>query len=129
MTDEPKTPPRSTDTQASESDDTSRAAKTISNADDKARGSAEATAGTLPPPPDADLPRPTPESQAALTGKAPSGSSDSGTTVPAAGEETEAATKAATPSKARPASAPPPNETPEEKKACLERIIAEARAK
>ena len=127
MTDEPKTPPRSTDTQASESDDTSRAAKTISNADDKARGSAEATAGTLPPPPDADLPRPTPESQAALTGKAPSGSSTSGTTVPAAGGEIEAATTAPS-AKPRPASAPP-NETPEEKKARLERIIAEAKAK
>ena len=42
-------------------------------------------AGTLPPPPTADpeIAPPTPESQAALTGKAPSGSSRSGTTVPA----------------------------------------------
>src|SRR5918912_2510534 len=86
MTDEPKSPPPdSSDTQASEGDDTSRAAKTASARDDKAPGSAEAAegAGTLPPPPDADLPRPTPESQAALTGKAPSGSSTSGTTIPA----------------------------------------------
>jgi NADH-quinone oxidoreductase subunit C len=41
-------------------------------------------AGNLPPPPgDAQAVPPTPESQAALTGKAPSGSSRSGTTVPA----------------------------------------------
>src|SRR5215211_7111337 len=48
-------------------------------------GSEIARAGGLPAPP--DNPRPdvpvTPESQAALTGKAPSGSSTSGTTVPA----------------------------------------------
>jgi NADH-quinone oxidoreductase subunit C len=130
MTDEPKTPPRSTDTKASESDDTSRAAQPASTPDDKAPGSAEAAAnaGTLPPPPDADLPRPTPENQAALTGKAPSGSSTSGTTVPAASGETEAATNAP-PLKPKPASVPPPNETPEEKKARLARIIAEAKAK
>ncbi|HEV2859561.1 MAG TPA: NADH-quinone oxidoreductase subunit C [Pyrinomonadaceae bacterium] len=80
-------------------------------------GAHDADAGTLPPPPDADQPRPTPESQAALTGKAPSGSSTSGTTVPAD-----------TKPKSPPA-APPSNETPEEKKARLERIIAEAKAK
>lgn len=130
MTDEPKTPPPdSSETQASESDDTSRRAETPPARDDKAAGSAEAAegAGTLPPPPDADLPRPSPESQAALTGKAPSGSSDSGTTVPAASGETKAT--APPPAKPKPANAPPPNETPEEKKARLERIIAEAKAK
>ena len=97
MTDEPKNPPESPDTSPTESDETRRAADTspIDNED----------AGSLPPPPDANQPRPTPESQAALTGKAPSGSSTSGTTVPAS------------------------NETPEEKKARLERIIAEAKAK
>ena len=41
-------------------------------------------AGTLPAPPDDATSRPTPESQAALTGKAPSGNSSAGTTVPAA---------------------------------------------
>ncbi|MCA1634626.1 MAG: NADH-quinone oxidoreductase subunit C [Acidobacteria bacterium] len=78
--------------------------------DDKAPspGFESKDAGTLPPPPESgDTPRPTPESQAALTGKAPSGSSVAGTTVPAD------------------ASA----ETPEEKKARLARIIAEAKAK
>jgi NADH-quinone oxidoreductase subunit C len=137
MTDEPKTPPPdSSDTQASESDDTSRAGKTAPARKDKAAGSAEAAAdaGTIPPPPDADLPRPSPESQAAQTGKAPSGTSDSGTTVPAASVETqtgetETASKAAPPARPKPASAPPANETPEEKKARLERIIAEAKAK
>jgi NADH-quinone oxidoreductase subunit C len=132
MTDEPKTPPPdSSDTQASESDDTSRAPETASErSEDKAPGSASAAAdaGALPPPPDADLPRPTPESQAALTGKAPSGSSVSGTTVPASSGETET-THAAPTAKPKSSNAPPANETPEEKKARLERIIAEAKAK
>jgi NADH-quinone oxidoreductase subunit C len=69
-------------------------------------------AGNLPAPPREGATRPTPESQAALTGKAPSGSSSSGTTVPAASS-----------------AAPPANETPEEKKARLARVIAEAKAK
>jgi NADH-quinone oxidoreductase subunit C len=139
MTDEPKTPPDSSDTHASESDE-ARAADSAPARADKAPGSAEAAAdaGQLPPPPDADLPRPTPESQAAQTGKSPSGTSDSGTTVPAASAETEtaagktetsAASKPAPPARPKPASAPPANETPEEKKARLERIIAEAKAK
>jgi NADH-quinone oxidoreductase subunit C len=108
MTDEPKNPPESPDTSPPDSDETRRAADTSPTAvEEKSLGSqkADEDAGALPPPPDADRPRPTPESQAALTGKAPSGSSTSGTTVPAS------------------------NETPEEKKARLERIIAEAKAK
>src|SRR5256714_1323580 len=132
MTDDPKPPPPdSSDTQASESDDTSRASKTASEQrDDKAPGSPEAAADAdaLPPPPDRDLPRPTPESQAALTGKAPSGSSESGTTVPASSGETETTPTSPT-AKPKPSNAPPPDETPEEKKARLERIIAEAKAK
>jgi NADH-quinone oxidoreductase subunit C len=130
MTDEPKNPPESRDTSPSESDETRRAADTSPTADEgKAPGSppaAAADAGELPPPPDAGQPRPTPESQAALTGKAPSGSSTSGTTVPASTGEAEKS-PAPTP-KPRPA-APLANETPEEKKARLERIIAEAKAK
>ncbi|MDT7687248.1 MAG: NADH-quinone oxidoreductase subunit [Acidobacteriota bacterium] len=132
MTDEPKNPPESSETSPSESDETRRTAdNSPAPADDKAPGSpaaADAKAGTLPPPPDLEHARPTPESQAALTGKAPSGSSTSGTTVPADTGETE---KPATPSpKPKPATAAPPsNETPEEKKARLERIIAEAKAK
>ncbi len=110
MTDEPKNPPESPDTSPSESDDPRRAADTSPTAEDN-------KAGALPPPPDADQPRPTPESQAALTGKAPSGSSTSGTTVPASSP------------KPKPPAPPPSNETPEEKKARLERIIAEAKAK
>lgn len=109
MTDEPKNPPESPDTSPSESDDPRRAADTSPTVNEDA--------GALPPPPDADQPRPTPESQAALTGKAPSGSSTSGTTVPAS------------PPKPKPPAPPPSNETPEEKKARLERIIAEAKAK
>ncbi|HEX8147841.1 MAG TPA: NADH-quinone oxidoreductase subunit C [Pyrinomonadaceae bacterium] len=119
MTDEPKNPPESPDTSPPESDETGRAADTSPTAEDDA--------GALPPPPDADKPRPTPESQAALTGKAPSGSSTSGTTVPASTGETE---KTPVPSpRPKPPAAPPSNETPEEKKARLERIIAEAKAK
>lgn len=117
MTDEPKNPPESSNTSPSESDETRRAPETSSTAD----------AGELPPPPDAERPRPTPESQAALTGKAPSGSSTSGTTVPASTGEAEK-TPAPSP-KPKPPAAPPSNETPEEKKARLERIIAEAKAK
>jgi NADH-quinone oxidoreductase subunit C len=119
MTDEPKNPPESNATSPSESDETRRAADISPTADEDA--------GTLPPPPDADKPRPTPESQAALTGKAPSGSSTSGTTVPASSGETE---KTPSPSpKPKAPAAPPSDETPEEKKARLERIIAEAKAK
>ncbi|MBA3240260.1 MAG: NADH-quinone oxidoreductase subunit C [Acidobacteria bacterium] len=96
--------------------------------DDKAPspGFESKDAGTLPPPPGgSDTPRPTPESQAALTGKAPSGSSVAGTTVPAAaGEKT-----GAQPPASKSPNAPPPDETPEEKKARLARIIAEAKAK
>ncbi|HEX8190561.1 MAG TPA: NADH-quinone oxidoreductase subunit C [Pyrinomonadaceae bacterium] len=62
-----------------------------------------------------------------MTGKAPSGSSTSGTTVPASTGETEK-TPAPSP-RPKPPAAPPSNETPEEKKARLERIIAEAKAK
>ena len=127
MTDEPKNPSESSATSPSESDETRRAGSdTPAEIDDKAPGSqhaADEKAGTLPPPPDAEKPRPTPESQAALTGKAPSGSSTSGTTVPA--DSGEATTPAPKPKPA----APPANETPEEKKARLERIIAEAKAK
>ena len=130
MTDEPKNPPESPDTSPPEGDDPRRSADTSPKApEDKAAGSPSAAerAGELPQPPDADQPRPTPESQAALTGKAPSGSSTSGTTVPADSGET-AQTPAPSP-RPRPPAAPPSNETPEEKKARLERIIAEAKAK
>ncbi|MBC7931017.1 MAG: NADH-quinone oxidoreductase subunit C [Rubrivivax sp.] len=129
MTDEPKNPPPdSSETTASEGDDRSRSGETAPGGrDDKAAGSPEAAsnAGELPAP---DGPAPTPESQAALTGKAPSGSSTSGTTVPAASGEGEQKPAAAPPSKPKPAAAPS-NETPEEKKARLERTIAEAKAK
>jgi NADH-quinone oxidoreductase subunit C len=78
-------------------------------------------------------PSPTPESQAAQTGKAPSGSSSSGTTMPASsgGEQSataEQSTNATTTAPKTP-NAPPANETPEEKKARLARVIAEAKAK
>lgn len=128
MTDEPKnSPPDPSETTASEGDDRSRSAETAPGGrDDKAAGSPEAVvnSGTLPVP---DGPQPTPENQAALTGKAPSGSSTSGTTVPAASGEAEQP-PTATPAKPKPVAAPS-NETPEEKKARLERTIAEAKAR
>jgi NADH-quinone oxidoreductase subunit C len=131
MTDEPKSPPESSETSPSESDETRRASdnSTPPHKDDKAPGSPEAAradAGTLPPPSDSAHQRPTPESQAALTGKAPSGSSTSGTTVPADTGQTEKQPATASP---KPTAAPPASETPEEKKGRLERIIAEAKAK
>jgi NADH-quinone oxidoreductase subunit C len=130
MTDEPKNPPESESSSPSESAETRRAQDSSQTTNpDKAPGSPRAAAedaGTLPPPPDADTPRPTPESQAALTGKAPSGSSTSGTTVPASsGESAQATPPAPGPKPA----APPANETPEEKRARLERTIAEAKAR
>jgi NADH-quinone oxidoreductase subunit C len=106
MTDEPdKTDPTKGDDSAGGSRDRSQA-----RADDKSPspGGEVERAGTLPAPSHDEAAAPTPESQAALTGKAPSGSSSSGTTMPAA---------------------PPASETPEEKKARLERVIAEAKAK
>jgi NADH-quinone oxidoreductase subunit C len=121
MTDEPNNPAEESGASPSESDETRRGPTDAPAAtqDRHAAGSPEAAedAGALPPPPDSDRPRPTPESQAAQTGKAPSGSSTAGTTVPADSAP-----------KPKPA-APPANETPEEKKARLERIIAEAKAK
>src|SRR3954471_12190292 len=114
MTDEPNNPPEDrSDASTSDPDEARRGATEAPAAigDDKAPGSPEAAAddaGTLPPPPDSNRPRPTPESQAAQTGKSPSGSSTSGTTVPADS------------AKPKPAAAPPSNETPEEKKARLE---------
>jgi NADH-quinone oxidoreductase subunit C len=131
MTDERKNPqPDSSETTASESDDPNRSAETASSdRDDKAAGSPEAAerAGELPKP---DGPPPTSESQAALTGKAPSGSSTSGTTVPAASSDAAAPppAKPKLPAKRKPPAAPS-SETPEEKKARLERTIAEAKAK
>jgi NADH-quinone oxidoreductase subunit C len=132
MTDEPKNPPESPDTSPPESDETRRAADTSpTGKDDKAAGSPRAAedAGALPPPPDAHLPRPTPESQAALTGKAPSGSSTSGTTVPADSGEVGKSAPPATPAQRAKPAPPPADETPEEKKERLARVIAEAKAK
>ncbi|HKQ53335.1 MAG TPA: NADH-quinone oxidoreductase subunit C [Pyrinomonadaceae bacterium] len=75
-------------------------------------GSETTRAGGLPPPP--DNPRPdapvTPESQAALTGKAPSGSSTSGTTVPASTTEPTTASAAPTPESA--GAQPPGGQSP-----------------
>jgi NADH-quinone oxidoreductase subunit C len=129
MTDESKNLPHdSSETKASDKDDESRPAETSSKGtDDKAPSSPDLSAegGTLPTP---EGTPPTPESQAALTGKAPSGSSTSGTTVPASSSSAETESASSVPPKPKP-TAPPANETPEEKKARLERIIAEAKAK
>lgn len=86
-TKEPQSPPSSTDESAS---DESRA-PARPRTDDKSPspGFESKDAGELPAPPGEAKP-PTPASQAALTGKAPSGSSASGTTVPASsGDPTE----------------------------------------
>ncbi|HEV2880005.1 MAG TPA: NADH-quinone oxidoreductase subunit C [Pyrinomonadaceae bacterium] len=77
-------------------------------------------AGSLPAPPHADAP-PTPESQAAPQAKAPSGQSRD-TVMGASSGETEPHANA----DAATTSAPPADETPEQKRA---RIIAEAKAK
>ncbi|MCA1565928.1 MAG: NADH-quinone oxidoreductase subunit C [Acidobacteria bacterium] len=80
-------------------------------------------AGSLPAPPHADAP-PTPESQAAPQAKAPSGQSRD-TSMGAMGASSGEAEKPPAAADAT-ASAPPADETPEQKRA---RIIAEAKAK
>lgn len=123
MTDETKRPTDADTAQTSpDATDATRAADSSPRTDDKAPspGYESTDAGTLPPPPDAANPRPTPASQAALTGKAPSGNSTSGTTVPAASSPQAApASNAASSS----------NETQEEKIARLKRIVEEAKAR
>jgi NADH-quinone oxidoreductase subunit C len=123
MTDEPKRPSEEVPEEAGDSPSgTDARAASPPRLDDKSPspGSEVKYAGTLPPPPDADGPRPTPESQAALTGKAPSGSSVAGTTVPAASADAGGAAAA------EQSDATARAETPEEKKA---RLIAEHKAK
>ncbi|HEV2915558.1 MAG TPA: NADH-quinone oxidoreductase subunit C [Pyrinomonadaceae bacterium] len=114
MADETKQP--ETPAQTPERDKDSRPQEEAArSADDKSpsAGPPGAEAGRLPPPPQGTrATSPTPESQAAQTGKAPSGSSSSGTTVPASSSSDEAPEAAA--------------ETPEQRKA---RLIAEAQAR
>jgi NADH-quinone oxidoreductase subunit C len=122
MTDEPTNPP---DAAAGDTPEQADARPGAPRTDDKSPspGGEVARAGTLPPPPDAGAERPTPESQAALTGKAPSGSSVAGTTVPAA---SSGADETAASVSAEKSDAPAGAETPEQKKA---RLIAEHKAK
>lgn len=103
--------PEDTDVSSTRAD-----AATLPRSDDKSPspGFVSTDAGTLPPPSDSAETRPTPESQAALTGKAPSGSSDTGTSVPASSGDPALSTP------------PPIQETADEKKASL---IAEATAR
>src|ERR687893_320346 len=103
MTDEANNPPDDATGDAPERADARPGAPRTDDKSPSPGGEVE-RAGTLPPP-DAGGPRPTPESQAALTGKAPSGSSVAGTTVPAAsGDAGEAAS--APPAPKKPAAAP-----------------------
>jgi NADH-quinone oxidoreductase subunit C len=108
--------------------------------DDKSSspGFASTDAGTLPSPSeDTNAPAPTPESQSALTGKAPSGSSTSGTTVPvSSGDPTtntttpapESSINAQPPGGASPAVGDPLN-NPSQSDAEKAAKIAEAKAK
>jgi NADH-quinone oxidoreductase subunit C len=99
MADENKPPdvPQSANDDAPERDDVARAPAPPRTDDKSPSPNAEIeNAGSLPQPESAATQTPaTPESQAALTGKAPSGSSTSGTTVPAAtGDPSSASTSA-----------------------------------
>lgn len=131
MTDEPD----KTDSPAG--DDDAAGSRDKARTDDKSPspGGPVERAGTLPAPPRGESSAPTPESQAALTGKAPSGSSSSGTTMPAApsnesaGQSASGDESASRPAPGAKPAAPPADETPEEKKARLQRIIEEAKAK
>ncbi|HEX7173809.1 MAG TPA: NADH-quinone oxidoreductase subunit C, partial [Pyrinomonadaceae bacterium] len=122
MTDEPNKPP---DDAAGDTPERTDARPGAPRTDDKSPspGDEVERAGTLPPPPDAGGPRPTPESQAALTGKAPSGSSVAGTTVPAASVGADETVGSVSAGKSE---ATTSAETPEQKKA---RLIAEHKAK
>ncbi len=114
-------PPSAGDATPDETDVSPRTdAASLPRADDKSPspGFASTDAGDLPPPPDSSAPRPTPESQAALTGKAPSGSSDTGTTVPSATGDPASSAPSST-QEAAP-------ETADERKA---RLIADAKAR
>ncbi|HEY9284386.1 MAG TPA: hypothetical protein VIP46_13100, partial [Pyrinomonadaceae bacterium] len=97
MTDEPD----NTNTSAGDEPAGDSRERSRPRADDKSPspGGRVERAGTLPAPPHDEASAPTPESQAALTGKAPSGSSSSGTTMPAApsGDADSQAAPAATP--------------------------------
>jgi NADH-quinone oxidoreductase subunit C len=114
MADETKQPddPRGADADAPEQPDAPRK-QSPPRTDDKSPspGSGIANAGHLPPPPEgaSTSTTVTPESQAALTGKAPSGSSTSGTTVPASSTD-----PSATPASeaASPGSQPPGGQSP-----------------
>ncbi|MGB9180006.1 MAG: NADH-quinone oxidoreductase subunit C, partial [Pyrinomonadaceae bacterium] len=101
MADDPKTPEVKSDISAEErARSTSNAASP--RADDKSPspGAEPKDAGSLPQP---ETPAATPESQAALTGKAPSGSSTSGTTVPASsGDPTKETISESEPSGSQP---------------------------
>jgi NADH-quinone oxidoreductase subunit C len=106
MTDDPKNPqPDAGQSSEPEGEETPRAPHVPTSQQEE--NSTQQAAPVEPTVPAAEDRPPTPESQAALTGKAPSGSSSSGTTMPAV----------------------PASETPEEKKARLARVIAEAKAR
>ena len=114
MADETKQPdaPQQPDADAPENPDAPPRLPSPPRTDDKSPSpnSEIANAGTLPPPPEestANKAPATPESQAALTGKAPSGSSTSGTTVPAATTSPAQTTEASAPAAKPPGGASP----------------------
>ncbi|MDT4897966.1 MAG: NADH-quinone oxidoreductase subunit [Acidobacteriota bacterium] len=114
MADETKQPdaPSPADTSAPESEGAPRT-PSPPRTDDKSPspGSEIKDAGSLPPPPESasTTAATTPESQAALTGKAPSGSSTSGTTVPASSTDPTSTPSSET---TAPASQPPGGASP-----------------
>jgi NADH-quinone oxidoreductase subunit C len=137
MADETKKPddPSTADKSAPEPDAAPRP-QSSPRTDDKSPspGAEIAGAGSLPPPPEGGQ-KPTPESQAALTGKAPSGSSTSGSTVPASTTDptTASSTEASAPASQPPGGASPPigDPTTNPAQSDLEKAakIAEAKAR
>jgi len=117
MADETKQPdaPQTSAADAPENSDAPRA-PSPPRTDDKSPspGSETKSAGRLPPPPQsASTKSPaTPESQAALTGKAPSGSSTSGTTVPASTTAPQQSATASPDEASAPAQNPPGGASP-----------------
>jgi NADH-quinone oxidoreductase subunit C len=113
MVDDPNKPPETPSTSDAPTPESQDSAATRSGprTDDKSPspGAKMKDAGSLPPPPgSAETAPATPESQAALTGKAPSGSSRSGTTVPASSGDPQASPTPSTDEAAATAGPQPP---------------------
>jgi NADH-quinone oxidoreductase subunit C len=131
MADETTQPPKPPAADEPEHGDAQGASPRADDKKSASPGFESVDAGSLPPPAlESGAKPPTPESQAAQTGKAPSGSSSSGTTVPASSGETEPTATVPPPqSTAAPKAQPPGGASPATADAEKAAKIAEAKAR